>query len=139
MSILGPVDRRCSVGARLPSCPTVLDHPIHDFNQMLPNLPHSNALDARMRALEHHVEEVGGESWILETGRLAETYYTLVLALLVLLDHSPRRMVGVGQFGEGVAKGGSTFLHQPQLLGDAAAPILELAMRIAAMLGVEVF
>ena len=38
-----------------------------------------------MRSLEHHVEKIGGESRVFETRRLAQTYYALVLALLVLL------------------------------------------------------
>src|SRR5438045_6576906 len=103
---------------------------------MLANLSHPNALNARMRALEHHVEKIGGESRVFETRRLAQTYYALVLALLVLLDHPAGGMVGVGQFGEGVAEGGSTLFHRHQFLGYEEAPILDLALRVVAVHGV---
>src|ERR1700680_3802470 len=105
---------------------------------MLTDLPHTDTRPARMGTLEHHGEQVRGKGGIRETCRLAKPYDALVLSNFVLLHHTPRRMVRIGQLGKGVAEGGSSLLHRAELRGDAAAPLLELTLGISAVPGVQI-
>src|SRR6185436_17178718 len=116
----------------------VLNHQVDHLYQMFSDLAHPAALDAGVGALEEHLEQVRGEDRVLETGGLAQTYDTLMLADLVLLDHAPRRMVGIGQLGEGVAERGAALLHRSEFGGGAPAPVLEQALGIADVLRGEV-
>src|SRR6202165_527884 len=134
------VTRRARVSARplRPLAPTVFYHQIHDLYEMLTYLPHTDRLPARVGALEHHGEQVRGEGGILKSGRLAEADDALVRSKLVLFHDPPRRMVWIGQLGEGVAKSRAAFFHRAKLGRCTTAPILELALRISAVLGVEI-
>src|ERR1700681_404572 len=90
---------------RCQSPPVVFHHQIHDLHEMLTDLPHPDTRSARMCALQHHGEQVRGEGGIRESSRLAKADDALVRSKLVLLHDAPRRMVWIGQLGEGVAKG----------------------------------
>src|SRR5258707_864871 len=105
---------------------------------MLTDLSHPDTRSARMGTLEHHGEQVRGKGGIRETGGLAKPYDALMRAKLVLLHENPRRMVGIGQLGKGVAKGRAALFHRAKLGGGTAAPVLELPPRIPAGLGVEI-
>src|SRR5712672_3827540 len=118
--------------------PVVLHHQINDLHEMLTDLPHPDTCSARMGTLEHHGEQVRGKGGIRETGRLAKPYDALMRAKLVLLHENPRRMIRVGQLGEGVAKGRAALFHRAKLGGGTAAPVLELSLRISAVFGVEI-
>src|SRR3981081_2705003 len=105
---------------------------------MLAYLSHPDALPARMGALEHHRKQARREPGILKSGLLAEADDALVLSKPVFLDDAPRRMGGVGQLGESVHKGGPALFHGPKLGRGSAAPVLELALRISAVLRHEI-
>src|SRR5258708_7125157 len=104
---------------------------------MLTDLSHPDTRSARMGTLEHHGEQIRGKGRIRETGRLAKPYDALMRAKLVLLHENPRRMIRVGQLGEGVAKGRAALFHRAKLGRGTTAPILKLPFRISAVPGVE--
>src|SRR2546423_8259006 len=131
------VSRRARVSAR--SLPLVVfHHPIHDLHEMLAYLPHPDTSPARMRAFQHHGEQVRRKRGVRESSRFAKADDALVRAKLVLLHEAPRGMVWIGQLGEGVAKGRAAFFHRAKLRGGAPAPVLELTARISAVLGVKI-
>src|SRR6266853_2529144 len=105
---------------------------------MLTNLPHPDTRPARMGALQHHGEQVRRKGGIGESSLLAKADDSLVRSKLVLLHDAPSGMVWIGQLGEGVAKGRAALFHRAKLGRRAPAPVLELALRISAVLGVEI-
>src|SRR3982750_1290504 len=150
MSILALADRRLGV-SRLRSephwpgleagrglVPTVWNHPVDELDEVFTDLPHSDALNARVRAFEQHGKEIGGQARVLEPGCLAQAQDALVLAESMLLDHSPRRVIRVRELGEGIAERGSTLFHRAQLGRRALTPVLQQGLWISTMLGVEI-
>src|SRR4051812_32354005 len=113
-------------------------HSVDELYQVFADLPHSHALNAGMRALEEHREEVCSQSRVLKPGRLAKAQHALVLADPVLLDHTASRMIGVGKLGQGIAKRGAPLFHRAELGGGALAPVLEKPVGVSAMLRAEI-
>src|SRR6266516_1240169 len=105
---------------------------------MLTYLPHSDALNTRMGALEQHREQVRREGWIRESGRLAKAQNALVLSNPVFLNDSSRRMIRVGKLGESVSKSGPSLFHGAKLRGGAAGPVLEQALWISGVHGGQI-
>src|SRR4051812_44387531 len=111
------------------------DHRVHEAHQVLADALHPDALDARLRALEQEVELVGGELGLGEAGLTTELEDARVLAPAVLVDRPSRRVVHLGQLGEGVEDGRAALLHLRERLPRAAAPAHELRAGITGVLG----
>src|SRR4051812_3712048 len=118
--------------------PRVLDHEIDELHQMFAEAAHTDALNTRVRPLEQHPEEIGGEIRILETGCLAESYDSLVLAGLVFLNDASRRMFGIRQLGERVSERRAALLHHLELGCRATAPVLKQALGIVRVVGRQI-
>ena len=73
--------------------PVVRDHEVDEANEILTDSLHARALHAAMRALEKQIKQIRCQVRITEPCLLAKLLNVLELALLVRLNHAPRRMV----------------------------------------------
>src|SRR5438105_1168441 len=118
--------------------PAVLDHQVDHLNQVLADLSHSNALDAGVRPLDQHREQVCRPGGVLETSRLAKPYDPLMRAELVLLNYAARRMLWIRKLRQRVTQGRPAVLHLSQLGSGAPAPVLQQPRPISDVVGRQV-
>src|SRR5260221_6492411 len=107
------------------------DQALQHIDEALGRALAADALHADARAFTEEEELVGEEFGVREPGLAAERDDLLAVQALVLLDHTPRRMVLVRQLCRGIDEGAAALRQVELELTVMAQPGEELCLRIA--------